>query len=63
MCSGIESHEESCARTRPVSRPCTKRPTMPEERACLKFGMPGVVPGDIVLIADESDVTDGGRGW
>jgi hypothetical protein len=27
--SGKESHEESCARTRPISRPCTKRPTMP----------------------------------
>lgn len=60
VCSGAESHEESCARTRPVSRPCTKRPTMPGERVCLKLGTSAVVPSNTaVLMADELDMTDG----
>lgn len=66
VCSGIESHEENCARTRPASRPCTKRPTMPGERACLKLGTSALVPSDTVLIVDESDMIDGKEsmgGW
>ena len=58
VCSGAESHEESCARTRPVSRPCTKRPTMPGERVCLKLGTSAVVPRALPM-ADELDMTDG----
>jgi hypothetical protein len=36
--SGKESHEESCARTRPLSRPCTKRPTMPGLSVARRLG-------------------------
>lgn len=56
--SGPESHEESCAKTRPASRPCTKRPMIPGEGSLIRPCTSVLAPNNAVLIM-ESDMKKG----